>query len=548
MQEIFPSDWIGKPEADQIELLKASAKELIEAHVSVAEALPQLRERKDLIVSSCKDQELTQFLREVKSKKVSLADLVKPGDKLKLTSEPFILNGVIISGGTNLIIGREKKGKTAWVVATIAAWYRGEDQFCGFDFVGPCPPVAIIGPDMSEAQWGKMLHMYGLADEDGEVLPDGPIKHLLHLGHGLSLNSDGLNLIEEVADDLCQRFPDQQPLLVFDSYARLVDDLGLQEATSEFAAPLSMAQALLRQYKVTDIWLHHSAANRDTGKATSRGSTALPALADQQIFMEYPTANEDDNRTMLRTKGRDSPVRALIERTQPDGVWIIHANGDEVEQQNRIQQRIDRLVDGSLAHKCLVAIHGICTANPIGADIQQLSAALRIKNLDSLRKPLRRLIELNLLYKFTSRETTPEGGRPRDIYKLLSSVQKLLDSNPLQSSYSPALGNTETTATSPETSGSNKSQPALAHMEKSIKLQKLEPDRFLEVSGTSRRVEGLPPLNDSKDAVHAFIKVNPQPHHNALANQIKARFDIDITGAGVKAIREQLDSADDPVL
>ena len=85
-------------------------------------------------------------------------------------------------------------------------------------------------------------------------------------------------------------------------------------------------------------------------------------------------------------------------------------------------------------------------------------------------------------------------------------------------------------------------------MEKSIKLQKLEPDRFLEVSGQSGRVKGCPPLNGSKDAVHAFIKANPDPHHNSLANQIKARFDIDITGAGVKAIREQLDSADDPVL
>lgn len=547
MQEIFPSDWIGKPEADKIELLKASAKELIEAHVSVAEALPQLRERAELIHSSCRNQELTQFLRNVKSKKVTIDDLIKPGDKLKLTSEPFILNGVIISGGTNLIIGREKKGKTAWVIATIAAWHRGDDQFCGFDFVGPCPPVAIIGPDMSETQWAKMLHMYGLADEEGEVYPDSPIQYLLHMGHGLSLNSDGLNLIEELADDLCQRFPDQQPLLVFDSYARLVDDLGLQEATSEFAGPLSMAQALLRQFKVTDIWLHHSAANRDTGKATSRGSTALPALADQQIFMEYPTANEDDNRTMLRTKGRDIPVRALIERTQPDGVWIVHANGEEVEQQNRIQQRIDKINAGSIAQACFFALFVLHLDNPDGVAIHQIANHLH-RTEDTLRKPLNRLKELNLICEYSSRETGTKGGRPRLVFKFLSSVQKLLRANPPCPITPSALGNAETTPTSPETPDSAGSQPALARMEKSLKLQKLEPDRFLGVSGLSRRVEGLPPLNGSKDAVHAFIRANPEPHHSTLANQIKARLDIDITGADVKAIRQQLDSADDPVL
>ena len=180
MEEIFPSDWIGRPEAEKIELLKALAKKLISAGVSVTDALPQLREKQELIQSSCRNQELTQFLRNVKSNKVSLDDLVKAGDTLSLKPQPFLLDSVFVPNGTNLVIGREKKGKTAFVVAWIAAWHFGCRQFCGFDLVGDCPPVVIIGPDMSEEQWGAMLHMYHLADEEGQLLPDGPIKLLLH--------------------------------------------------------------------------------------------------------------------------------------------------------------------------------------------------------------------------------------------------------------------------------------------------------------------------------------------------------------------------------
>ncbi|MDA9868028.1 AAA family ATPase [Synechococcus sp. AH-224-I15] len=540
MREIFPNEYVNNTEAQKIALLKELARELIDDHVSIQEALPQLREQKDLIQSSCRDSELSQFLQAVKRKKVSLDQLIKPGGKLKLTSEPFILNGVIISGGTNLIVGREKKGKSAFVAAMVGAWSHGQEQFCGFDFVGPCPPVAIIGPDMSEAQWGKMLHSYHLADEEGNLPDDSPIKYLLHMGHGLSLDQHGLDLIDQIAEDLCNRFPDQQPLLIFDAYARLVDDLGLQEATSEFATPMSSAQALLRKYKVTDVWLHHSAANRETGKATSRGSTALPALADQQIFMEYPTANEDDPRTALRTKGRDVPVRALLERTKPDGVWVVHASGDEVEAQKQIQERIEKLKEGTQPRDCFNAMQTLHPANPGGVDLWQIAEVLGIDKSETLRKPINRLKDLCLISSYSSGASAADGGRPREKYKFLESVRKLLGPEFTVRKPPLALGEKVERSEREETPDTNASDTALAYGEKSLNVSKPLLLNTQEVYGQSGRADAVPSLNGSTSAVNALISANPKLHHSTLANRISAELGVDLNGAEVKAIRESL--------
>jgi len=500
MREIFPDGYINNTEAQKIALLKDLAKELVDDHVSIQEALPQLREIKDLIQSACRDPELKSYLSGAKSKRVTLDDLIKPGDKLNLKPQPFILNGVFLPNSTNLIIGREKKGKTAFVIAWIAAWFFGQEQFCDFDIIGPCPPVFLIGPDMSQEQWATMLHQYHLADEDGELLEDGPIKRLLAMDLGLQLDQHGLDFIDQLAEWACNEYPDQRPLFVFDSYARLVEPLGLQEATSEFSLPLSAAQALLRKRNITDIWLHHSAANRDTGKATSRGSTALPAVADQQVFMEYPTANEDDDRTMLRTKGREIPVRALIERTKPDGVWVVHASGDEVEEQNRIKERIDRLKDGTLPKQCFDAIKVLYPSNPLGIDLWQLADALEVQELDSLRKPMKRLVELRLVSPYSDMTKAPQGGRPRDKYKMLASVQKLLRLDFGVQKQLSALGNTEIKANSPETPDSNGSKSSLAYMENYKNVHKPLLLNALEVSGTSRRADDTPSPNGSSSA------------------------------------------------
>ena len=156
-----------KSPAQKVSLLRAKAKELTAERLDPADSLAQLRAYNVHIEGPCRDPELLTFLQQSKRSKVSIGDLVKAGDTLSMQRQPFILDGIFVPQGTNLVVGREKKGKTSFVVYAIAAWHRNQPSFCDFDFCGDCPPVIVIGPDMSEAQWGKMLHMYGLADAEG---------------------------------------------------------------------------------------------------------------------------------------------------------------------------------------------------------------------------------------------------------------------------------------------------------------------------------------------------------------------------------------------
>lgn len=426
MSEQFISDLRVKDDADKIEALKIKAKDLATLRVEQSEALAQLRGFNNLIEGPCRDPELVVFLRAAKRGRVTLTDLVKPGDRLSMKRLPFMLDGVFTPQDTNLVVGREKKGKTSFVIAWIAAWHFKQRSFCGFDIAGDCPPVIVIGPDMTEQQWGKMLHQYHLADAEGELRADGPIKSLLHMGHDFCLDQYGLDLI----DQLAELHPGA--LFIFDSYSRLVDPLGLQEATSEFAGPLIQAQGILAKHQATGIWLHHSAANRETGKASSRGSTALPAAADQIIYLEYPTANEDDKRTLLRTKGRDVPVSALLERTEPDGVWICHASGDDLERQRKVQSRIDKLRPG-IARDAFEAMQRIHHNHPMGCDLKELADATGLTP-DQLRGAMARLFSLGLITEHRPAPSAPGGGRPANRYRIQQSIAQLLGLNSQETS------------------------------------------------------------------------------------------------------------------
>ena len=441
MSEQFLSDLRVKPDADKIEALKTKAKDLVNLRIEHSEALALLRGYNNLIEGPCRDPELVVFIRAAKRGRTTITDLVKPGDRLSMKRLPFLLDGIFTPQDTNLIVGREKKGKTSFVVAWIAAWHFGQGSFCGFDIAGACPPVIVIGPDMTEHQWGGMLHQYHLASADGDLLPDGPIKQLLHMGHDFCLDQHGLDLIDQLGD------LHPGALFIFDSYSRLVDPLGLREETAEFAGPLIQAQSILAKRSATGIWLHHSAANRDTGKASSRGSTALPAAADQIVFLEYPTANEDDPRTLLRTKGREVPISALLERTKPDGVWICHANGEELERQRRLQSRIDK-IRSVHALAAFQAMQRLYAAHPLGSDLQKIADATDGASVSQLRKPMTSLIALGLVTEHGSGDGGANGGRPAIRYAIPPSVAEHLN---LTFQKPPIRPTTETIPTIPQT-------------------------------------------------------------------------------------------------
>ena len=409
-------------DSEKIAHLKELAKHLAAERIDSSDAMVHMRGRAGDISLGIQNPELKTFLLEAKRGKVTPLDIVRPGQRLSRRSAPFLLEGLVMPNCTNLIVGREKKGKTSLLIAWIAAWYFGCDTFINQAIHGEIPPVFIIGPDMPEQDWNALLRQYHLLDEDDLLPEDGPIKGVIHKGHQLSLDRSGIDLIEELASE------HPGALFLFDSYSALVSGLGIREEGAEFADPLLSLQAALAPHNITILLIHHSAANRDTGKATSRGSTALPAASTQQIFLESPSNEEDDPRIQIRTKGRERDFKALLRKEEPDGHWVCISQGAGlIEQQNR-ERTISKLK--GLQRKVFDALLTLRQDQPNGSDYWEIAEHLGwgtdSRAVDRVRNPIAALCGRGLVMEMPVKAVADEdGGRPRCRFRIRQAIADL---------------------------------------------------------------------------------------------------------------------------
>ena len=409
-------------ESEKLAHLRELAKLLAAERIDGSDAMAHIRGRCADIKAAAQNPELKSFLLEAKRGKVTPLDIVRPGQRLSSRSAPFLLEGLVMPNCTNLIVGREKKGKTSLLIAWIAAWYFGCDTFVNQAIHGELPPVFIVGPDMPQQDWFALLRLYHLLDEDGTLPEDGPIKGVIHKGHQLCLDRSGIDLIEALAAE--------QPgaIFLFDSYSALVSGLGIREEGAEFADPLLSLQGALAPHNITILLIHHSAANRDTGKATSRGSTALPAAATQQIFLESPSNEEDDPRIQIRTKGRERDFKALLRKEEPDGHWVCISQGAGLIEQQSRERAISNLKGRQ--RQVFDALLTLRQNQPHGSDLWEVAEHLGwgsdSKAIDRLRNPIAALCGRGLVMEMPVKAIAGEdGGRPRCRFRIRQAVADL---------------------------------------------------------------------------------------------------------------------------
>jgi len=430
-------------ESEKLAHLRELAKHLAAERIDGSEAMAHMRGRSADIKAAAQNPELRNFLLEAKRGKVTPLDIVRPGQRLSSRSAPFLLEGLVMPNCTNLIVGREKKGKTSLLIAWIAAWHFGCETFINQAVHGEIPPVFIIGPDMPEQDWNALLRQYHLLDEDDLLPEDGPIKGVIHKGHQIYLDRSGIDLIEELAAE------HPGAIFLFDSYSALVSGLGIREEGAEFADPLLSLQAALAPHNITILLIHHSAANRDTGKATSRGSTALPAASTQKIFLESPTNEEDDPRIQIRTKGRERDFKALLRKEEPDGHWICISQGAGlVEQQNR-ERTISKLK--GLQRKVFDALLTLRQDQPNGSDYwgiaEHIGWGSDAKAIDRVRGPIAALCGRGLVMEMPVKAVADEdGGRPRCCFRIRQAV-----ADPCRQEFSGVSGVPDDQKNAPET-------------------------------------------------------------------------------------------------
>jgi len=356
-----------------------------------------------------KDSDLRAYLAEAVAAAAPKGVGITKGEIIDLTPIPWAWNGLLMAQRLNMLIAQPKVGKTSLLLSMVSHWHRGQ-PFLGRDFIGPCPPVVIVGTDQSKADWGQMLKVEGLITEDNAL--NDPIEVLWTAADPLFLNDQGL---ESLAETLSKY---ESPLVIVDSYHACVSPLGMEDSGSAYANPLNALLVVCAQHNATACVVHH--ANKGTGSNlinSSRGTTALTAVPSQLLHLAFlKTDDERDRRISLKTQGRSGhPASLLIERT--DDGWVTHGDGGAVEAAERLQEAIDALEGRQADLYDHIVSRWELMKQPISAI--EVAKAMDLASNKTTRY-LKRLEKQGLIEACGKTETTASGGRPSTLYRPFS--------------------------------------------------------------------------------------------------------------------------------
>ena len=116
--------------------------------------------------------------------------------------------------------GAPKVGKSALITAMIGALARGDRELLGRPLAEECPPVILLGTDQPCAMWAQLLNREELL-QDRKL--QWPIERLMAAGDGLVLDDEGLQRIQQMAEE------HPGALIVLDSYDSLAGPLGVED-------------------------------------------------------------------------------------------------------------------------------------------------------------------------------------------------------------------------------------------------------------------------------------------------------------------------------
>lgn len=350
LKKPLPLDDAGNPRpartvGDALAELERQATELISTKTPRLQALVVMRQAARDLGVPVHEGELKKLLADAKRQSLDRADGV--GDRpLSRAPVPWLVDGLLMRGGLNLVIGAPKVGKTSLLTGLFGAWAGGARSYLGLPLVGPCPRVLIVGPDQPECDWAALLAACGLLDGQ-DRLRRNVIADLFTAGNPLQLDDEGIERIASYAAD--------HPglIVLIDSLAAITRLLGISENDAEIVNPLMALIEALEPHGATPVLIHHSGKANLTGAPSiaSRGSSAIPAVASHLICLSRITDGQPattgappDRRVIIKTEGRGgSPIELLAERT--DTGWISHGDAETVQAARWRQQQESQLPD-----------------------------------------------------------------------------------------------------------------------------------------------------------------------------------------------------------
>ena len=327
----------------QVELLKKAqffADEVVNnAEVDELDWPAVLRNKLSEIGFNVSPGDISRYLRQSKSARDGRKDFGVAGDLIEEREAEWLWDGIVMRKATNLVYAMPKCGKTRLILAMLAAHKEGRSSFAQIKMHESNEKLLLLGPDQSERSWGSYLRKAGIVT-DGKI-PDY-ITAYCHSGTGFCLDEYWFSRIEGYLKK-------NGPLIVLlDSYSAAIRGLGIDENKAEGATPLMQLHNLVNTYDSTLIVIHHTnkGAREGTAGRTSRGNTAIPAVADNLIEMslwqEQP--EEGKKKYQLQIDGRAETAGVpLIAYDSINRAWESCGSAGDAREEAQKDSEWDRL-------------------------------------------------------------------------------------------------------------------------------------------------------------------------------------------------------------
>lgn len=279
----------------------------------------------------------------------NLKDGYDASESIRVPVNKWLWDEIFLLGCVNLLIAREKVGKTALIVYVLRCWLSRSGAM-GIAMAQPPeqPAILIAGTDQGLNDWSWYLDKAGLAtkkqidDDNAEFQLVPEIKKLWTQDAPIFLDEEGIaNLGKLVA-----KHPGS--LLICDSLATLNGPLGLKENDADFAEPLRALSREMEKHRVTTIVLHHAGKGNESerGSTASRGTTAVTAAVSRIVQLAWvDDKNKLDNRIALTTEGRQAKSVGLVIEQVEACSWVKVGDLDEIAREEGRKKAEENLTE-----------------------------------------------------------------------------------------------------------------------------------------------------------------------------------------------------------
>ena len=311
----------AKDPANLLREVKERVQALVEDRLTrTDELLIYLRRDPVVIELGIKDGEIESLITQAKAVRDGRVSQLQRGDKLNMKPIPWFWEGLLMRGGTNLIYGDPKTGKTRLMLGLLGAYVNKAGSFLGKSLSKDESELLIIGPDMQQSTWGHFLHEFHLGDADGYF--NERIRSIVTQGMSFRLDDEGIQLIVEHCKE------SKGLIILIDSLTTVMSGLGLDENKPQYVDPLEALMDAVAPYEATIVLIHHAKKESGNGSLSTvaRGSSALSAKVDVLVHVKHFKATqfaEPTGELELRTEGRVGKAQSLLCRWEEEAsTWV----------------------------------------------------------------------------------------------------------------------------------------------------------------------------------------------------------------------------------